>query len=446
MNRTRSALFAAGLSLFAAAAAAQVPQWTPHSDNAPGPRYGAGMCSLGNGSLLLFGGDSGSGRLGDTWRYDTGANTWTQVFSPQSPSPRRWHAMTLHEATGEVLLHGGQTATGDVGDTWVFAGGQWVSKGNAGPSARSTHALAHDRTRARSVLFGGSNLQDTWEWNGFLWVRRLVVAAPSPRTFAGMVFDERSSTMFVVGGSLVGGAYSNEVWGLGSNGWIQWPSLPVARAGAELAYDRSRHRVVLFGGLQQGPGGITASSNVFERDAASAVWVQRTPLSPMPARYGSDLAYVPGSGIWVFGGSGFGPVHGDLRRYSIQNGASYTQTGPGCGAPALVPELDSLPWLGETFVRVSQLPQQQLVLLVTGFAPNALDLAPIGVPGCLLGSTADVLTLLALAPQARLLITVPATPALNGVELFEQIAVLPPSLGPVGVQLSPTMRIRVSAK
>lgn len=446
MEPTRTLLSVLVPFALAAGLLAQLPTFQAASNNAPGARFGACLAPLDGNSLLLFGGDSGSGRLGDTWRYDIATNTWTQILGP-GPSPRRWAAMAQHGATGVLVLFGGQGATGDLGDTWLFLSNQWVPVVGATPPARSNHAMAYDSVRQRTVMFGGLNKVDTWEWTGNGWAQRTLTAAPPARTFAGMAFDERRGVMMLGGGSLTGGAYTNQVWELGFSAWVQSAiSLPVARAGATFAYDNGRGRFVMHGGLQQGPGGISATGELYEWDGTSLAWTQRALASAIPARYGSQLVYRSGTGVWLFGGSGFGPTYGDLQRYFIQNGASYTQSGPGCGAPALVAGADEAPWLGEAFVRTAQFSTPKLVLHEIGFASQDLDLGFLGMPGCRLGSTADVMGSLLASGAQQFLLNVPNTPSLNGVDLYEQLAVFTPGINPLGIEMSPTMRIRLSSK
>ena len=147
MEPTRSLLSVLFPLALAAASVAQLPSFQALSNNAPGPRYGACLCAFGNGSLLLFGGDDGVGRLGDTWRYDIGSNTWTQIGG-NGPSPRRWAAMTLYGASGQVILHGGQGPGGNLGDTWVFTNNQWQQAAVNGPSTRTRASASTARADA----------------------------------------------------------------------------------------------------------------------------------------------------------------------------------------------------------------------------------------------------------------------------------------------------------
>ena len=66
--------------------------------------------------------------------------------------------------------------------------------------------------------------------------------------------------------------------------------------------------------------------------------------------------------------------------------------------------------------------------------------------GCRLGSTADVMGSLLASGAQQFLLNVPNTPSLNGVDLYEQLAVFTPGINPLGIEMSPTMRIHLSSK
>lgn len=75
------------------------------------------------GQIVLFGGVRGSSEtpLGDTWIFDLGANTWTEVTPDVAPSPRGWHAIAYDYGTGNVVLFGGGANRDEyLQDTWLF--------------------------------------------------------------------------------------------------------------------------------------------------------------------------------------------------------------------------------------------------------------------------------------------------------------------------------------
>ena len=89
-----------------------------------------------DGYVVLFGGLSLGGALGDTWTYEYGR--WTQVSTTTSPAPSpRYDAGLIYDTLdSEIVLFGGVSATGaPLSDTWAFAGGVWTNlTASAGPA------------------------------------------------------------------------------------------------------------------------------------------------------------------------------------------------------------------------------------------------------------------------------------------------------------------------
>ncbi len=127
--------------------------------------YGSfGRDSSGQG--VLFGGSNGS-FLGDTWTWSNGA--WNS-YGLASPSARSMASMGYYNkpgggtATG-LMLFGGQASTatcpsGVCGDTWTWSGNRWQQLYAAGtggsPPARYDAAAATDSSGG-VVLFGGNS-------------------------------------------------------------------------------------------------------------------------------------------------------------------------------------------------------------------------------------------------------------------------------------------------
>jgi hypothetical protein len=70
------------------------------------------------GKVVLFGGWTPSGALGDTWTWD--GSTWTRQASAVSPPARRSAAMADDAATGNVVLFGGSDCCGQLDSTWTW--------------------------------------------------------------------------------------------------------------------------------------------------------------------------------------------------------------------------------------------------------------------------------------------------------------------------------------
>lgn len=57
-----------------------------------------------------------------------------------APSARGGHAMAALE--DKLVLFGGGTLIGELGDTWTWNGTSWLQVSSTGPSARSGHSMS----------------------------------------------------------------------------------------------------------------------------------------------------------------------------------------------------------------------------------------------------------------------------------------------------------------
>jgi hypothetical protein len=151
------------------------------------PRTGHAMTYVDSvPAILVFGGagglptiscPAGSGRVvtplyctrevsDEMWLVDLSAATVTEVDFEAGPPARSGHAMAYDPAADRVVLFGGHSGAvppnrplGEyLDDTWVYdpSAGTWheVHSGE-GPAARAWHTLVHDPATGRVYLFGG---------------------------------------------------------------------------------------------------------------------------------------------------------------------------------------------------------------------------------------------------------------------------------------------------
>src|SRR5262249_31100933 len=152
---------------------------------------------------------------GDTWEWN--GNTWRMISpgGPSDPPPRGDGHMVFDDAAGVCLLFGGEGTSGIFSDTWTWDGVVWTQLSASGPTpARSQFALAYDRARDRSVLFGGNNcngcfLNDTWEWDGVEW-SQVGTGGLEPRASCEATYDNARQDVALFGG--YDGNFLNDVW------------------------------------------------------------------------------------------------------------------------------------------------------------------------------------------------------------------------------------------
>ncbi|MEM6531131.1 MAG: kelch repeat-containing protein [Myxococcota bacterium] len=258
-----------------------------------------------NDEIVVFGGDTGSDSLPQA---DT--CVWTDRWScseESGPDPRFYHGMIYDETLNRFVMFGGTTDSIDcTSQTWVRIGGGWAGLSSffTAPSARCFHAMAYDVTRSRTVLFGGSPLfgdpfGDTWLWSGAgAWVQANPATQPPARAQSAMAFDRGREVTVLFGGEGEDGLLA-DTWEWDGTNWTDVsPSVAVAQPSARhshaMAYDAVREKVVLHGG-----GGADA----WEWDGT--VWREITAqlsVGRPSSRSGHTMAFDANDGVMVMQG------------------------------------------------------------------------------------------------------------------------------------------------
>jgi hypothetical protein len=118
-----------------------------------------------HGVFVLFGGRT-TQNANDTWIFDPTAQNWIQKTPPVSPPPRDLHAMVYDPTHHVVVLHGGRDLNGNpLNDTWVYDVGTntWTQLSPSGnPPAIFHHSMVYDPVNQLIVLVPGTQSNDTW--------------------------------------------------------------------------------------------------------------------------------------------------------------------------------------------------------------------------------------------------------------------------------------------
>jgi hypothetical protein len=211
-------------------------------------------------TLLLFGGTSDLGRLGDTWLWSS--QRWNQVAAvpPNAPAPREQHEISWDPVRKKFWLFGGASDNGMLADTWGFDGLRWALVLRIGevPTGRVGHSLVWDPRMQRTVLFGGYSEvgyeRDTWAFDGVNWknVSADSLKTPPQRSEHVMLLDAAQNVFVLFGGNGVNGLPQADTWFYDGKEWTAGdpasPATPAGRSGHSLTWDSIRQRVVLFGG------------------------------------------------------------------------------------------------------------------------------------------------------------------------------------------------------
>jgi hypothetical protein len=157
----------------------------------PPARSGAAMAyDAANASVVLFGGQSRTRSLDDTWTWD--GKGWTQAHPATSPPPLDGAQMTYDPVSRDVLLVGLRHFTGSTGPIACSGGSGSVSSGSSGvttPVVPPVHSLPAITPTPRAAVKVSpacntaiSPSAVTWLWNGSDWSK---ASAPTPFVFFG---------------------------------------------------------------------------------------------------------------------------------------------------------------------------------------------------------------------------------------------------------------------
>lgn len=318
---------------------------------------------LGRGVLVVFGGRTDAGIDGETWEWNLGTNTWSNV-TPAVPNigvntpPELENATMVYEsALGRCLMFGGRgngvTASSEVDETWAWDGASWTRLSPASaPPARRNHAMGYDMINGIGMVWGGIDpnrvaLGDTWLWDGADWTQ--VVTATIP---------------FANGAN--NGSLLNRV-----------------------VYDGVRGRFVLTSGVY--PGGVPTTLNeTYEFDGTD--WINRG-VGGISSRFVAAVAHVLSTGkTYSYGGFNGVQIDG-LFEYQTDMVATFTSNGTtglscpsstGAGTPQI--SAQTLPWIGEsldmTVTNLSPTATIRAMLLNLAAPPAPINLAILGEPAC----------------------------------------------------------------
>jgi len=161
--------------------------------------------------------------------------------------------------------------------------------------------MAYDSHREVVVLFGGSDRDDTWEWDGETWTERTTPTSPPGRRFHGMAYDPIRQRTVVFGGVEGAGAtgLKSDTWEWDGDAWTEVVTAdsPLPRYGAQFTYHSVARRIILFGGTDY----VDYMDDTWSYDGQN--WILMQPAVPPSARCcGASVDAPSHDGTLLFGG------------------------------------------------------------------------------------------------------------------------------------------------
>lgn len=160
------------------------------------------------GQLIVFGGGTAptGGPSADTWTW-TGTD-WQQLITAMSPPGRMQAVMAYDDATGQLVLYGGNSGSSLLSDTWVWTGTNWKQHSPAhNPGAIFNAAMTYDPALHAMVLFGGQTHTGilpapgpapVWKWTGSDWVQLTTATGPADVVWPSMAYDPDHGQLLIL--------------------------------------------------------------------------------------------------------------------------------------------------------------------------------------------------------------------------------------------------------
>lgn len=234
-------------------------------DGSPSPRHYTGLVKAKGSTHVMFGGEEliDGTALNDTWEFNAGTNSWAEVRPTRSPSPRAGAAMVA-DSSGSVWLFGGQSYFGDaLTDLWRYDSdaNTWteIVPTNSGPSRTVLTSAAFQPSEGLLWIcggafshFGDSPTAECWRYSPISNAWSAGPALPSGR-MGGAMSAASNGSLYLFGGQAAGKLPLADLISLPSGGgsWAAAGSgtAPSARIAAGMV--DSFNGLLLFGGTTQ---------------------------------------------------------------------------------------------------------------------------------------------------------------------------------------------------
>ena len=199
--------------------------WVQVATTGPSARSNTAMAAAGGAQLVLMGGAAPTFPAADTWEWN--GSSWSAVCGTSSPptaacaiTARRDHGMAW-DGSGVIVYGGGDLSGSALGDTWRYdpSAKTWsmiCDTASCGPGPRKNFALAYDVARKKIVLHGGQEtgapFESTWEYDPSTQTWAQTASSSVAKRSHGMAYDDSSGRMVLHGGTTSASNYSDDTW------------------------------------------------------------------------------------------------------------------------------------------------------------------------------------------------------------------------------------------
>ena len=257
------------------------------------------------------------------------AATWTSVTPSPMPPPGVSSSLVFDPATGQLLAYDSYNdsdCTLPQTQVWTWDGAAWTDHQQVVPPlGRDSAAFGYDPASRQVVMFGGSASgtctgsgfsgfeDETWTWNGSIWVQQHPAVSPAARYTACAAADNSTGQFLMYGGMGDGPVDLSDTWNWTGTSWQQLtPATSPPGGQCEMTYDAARKVVVM---LVNAPPTASDAGATQTWIWNGSTWTQAPDVpvaaagsgGPVPVNFdsdtGTDLAYVGQTTCMQLGGS-----------------------------------------------------------------------------------------------------------------------------------------------
>lgn len=188
--------------------------------------HAAAAYDIKNNRILVFGGaNSANNYTNDVWMWD--GTTWSKVVTTGTPPSGRISShFVVNPENNKVYIFGGFAKPNQVlSDVWELAGTVWTKVSDNMPGNTLAGSVAKSPVADEFVKFGGAvNANpttlsgDTYTWNGSAWQQKTVSTTPTGRFLHAMAYDRQRNKTYLFGGA-ANGISLNDFWEWDGTTW-----------------------------------------------------------------------------------------------------------------------------------------------------------------------------------------------------------------------------------
>jgi len=263
----------------------------------------------------------GSGMYANsTWTYDSNLNKWSEMKPATNPWRRIGHAMAFDTRHGVALLSGGGLCPSE---NWLYnlSTNTWALKANFTGNGREDHSVVYDDRDGIFFLFGGRAVDGyygdslTLNVSEDSWKLRREFNNPPARARHAMAYDKSKHLIVMFGGYCYSSSeqcdqfHDTWIFNLSDDHWTNvTPAIsPQYLDGYRMVYDETIQNCVLFGG-----------NETWVFNTTTNLWTNRTTVSGPAFRTGHSFVYDSDNRICVLYGGSNGPARfGDTWTYNV---------------------------------------------------------------------------------------------------------------------------------